>query len=126
MTSPTVDRTRFVGKTLVARLVGRAREQGVSIDGEGGLLAQLTKLVVESALEGELTDRLGYDKHERTEAGDNYRNGTRSKTVLSKAGPIGIEVPRDRAGTFTPAIVKKRQRRLASIEDVVSRCRPAG
>ncbi len=109
----------IVDQGLVAQLVGQAREQGVAIDGEGGLLAQLTKLVVESALEGELSDHLGYDKHERTDTGDNYRNGTRAKTVLTKAGPIRIEVPRDRAGTFTPTVVKKRQRRLGSIEDVV-------
>jgi putative transposase len=82
--SPVVDRR------LVARLVGDARSQGVTIFGEGGLLAQLTTLVVESALEGELTGHLGYEKHERAEAG-NARNGTRSKTVLTKAGPVQIE-----------------------------------
>ena len=54
-----------VDKQLVARLVGDAQRQGLSVDGEGGLLAQLTKLVVESALEGELSAHLGYDKHER-------------------------------------------------------------
>ena len=108
-----------VDKQLVARLVGDAQRQGLSVDGEGGLLAQLTKLVVESALEGELSAHLGYDKHVRTENGGNYRNGTRPKTVLTKAGPIEIEVPRDRAGTFTPVVVAKRQRRLGSIEDIV-------
>jgi transposase-like protein len=108
-----------VDKHLVARLVGDAQRQGLSVDGEGGLLAQLTKLVVESALEGELSAHLGYDKHVRTENGGNYRNGTRPKTVLTKAGPIEIEVPRDRAGTFTPVVVAKRQRRLGSIEDIV-------
>ena len=113
--SPVVDRG------LVEQLVGGARAQGLAIDGEGGLLAQLTKLVVESALEGELTAHLGYAKHERAgEVGAvNARNGVRSKTVLTKAGPIEIDVPRDRAGTFTPAVVAKRQRRLGSIEDVV-------
>lgn len=105
---------------LITQLVGQARGAGVGIDGEGGLLAELTKLVVESALEGEMTDHLGYDKHGRRAAVEpNARNGTRSKTVLTKAGPVEIDVPRDRAGTFTPAVVKKRQRRLGSIEDVV-------
>lgn len=109
-----------VDRGLVEQLVAGARGQGVSIDGEGGLLAQLTKLVVESALEGELTDHLGYDKHERGGSADgNARNETRSKTVLSKAGPVQIDVPRDRAGTFEPRIVAKRQHRLGSIEDVV-------
>lgn len=108
-----------VDRQLVARLVGDAQRQGLSVDGEGGLLAQLTKLVVESALEGELTSHLGYGKHVRVAEGGNYRNGTRPKTVLPKAGPVEIEVPRDRAGTFTPVVVAKRQRRLGSIEDIV-------
>ncbi|SDB80408.1 Transposase (or an inactivated derivative) [Raineyella antarctica] len=112
--SPVVDRA------LVAQLVGDAQRQGLSVEGEGGLLAQLTKMVLESALEGEITAHLGYEKHERTDEGvGNSRNGTRSKTVLTKAGPVEIEVPRDRAGTFEPVVVRKRQRRLGSIEDVV-------
>jgi transposase-like protein len=119
-TTMTVPVKPVVDKELVARLVGDATEQGVSIDGEDGLLAQLTKLLVESALEGELTAHLGYDKHQKGASEDgNARNGTRVKTVISKAGPVQIEVPRDRAGTFEPVTVAKRQRRLGSIEDVV-------
>ena len=85
------------------------------------LLGQLTKLVLESALEGEITAHLGYDKHERTNgaAGGNTRNGTRSKTVLTKAGPVEVDVPRDRAGWFEPVVVGKRQRRFGSIENIV-------
>lgn len=109
-----------VDRGLVARLVGDAQRDGVAIDGEGGLLAELTRLVLESALEGELTAHLGYEKHARADGGDgNARNGTRGKRVLTKAGLVQIEVPRDRAGTFQPAIVRKRQRRLGSIEDIV-------
>ena len=115
----TVEQPPVVDRQLVARLVGDAQRQGLSVDGEGGLLAQLTKLVVESALEGELTAHLGYGKHVRIADAGNYRNGTRPKTVLTKAGPVEIEVPRDRAGTFTPVVVAKRQRRLGSIEDIV-------
>ena len=115
-----IDPPACIDQDLVAQLVGRARADGISIDGEGGLLAQMTKLVVESALEGEMTDHLGYDKHAKgASANGNARNGTRSKTIATKAGPVEIDVPRDRAGTFTPQIVKKRQRRLGSIEDVV-------
>ncbi len=96
-----------VDKSLVAQLVGQARASGLAIGGENGLLSELTKLVVESALEGEITDHLGYGKHERAgSTGGNARNGTRTKTVATKGGPITIEVPRDKAGTFTPAIVK--------------------
>lgn len=109
-----------VDRALVAQLVAGAREQGLDLAGENGLLGQLTKLVLESALEGEITDHLGYEPHERGGSSDgNSRNGTRAKTVLTKAGPVAVEVPRDRAGTFEPAIVKKRQRRLGSVEDMV-------
>ena len=109
-----------VDRGLVAQLVGDAQRKGLPVDGEDGLLAELTRLVLESALEGEITDHLGYDKHAKGASVDgNARNGTRSKTVLTKAGPVTIEVPRDRAGTFEPKIVAKRQRRLGSIEDIV-------
>lgn len=112
--------TPDVDKKRVAQLVGQARENGIAIDGGNGLLAELTKLVVESALEGGITDHLGYDKHEKGASTDgNSRNGTRAKTVTTKGDPISFEVPRDRASTSEPAIVKKRQRRLGSIEDVV-------
>lgn len=101
-----------VDRGLVAQLVGEAQRQGLPVDGEGGLLAELTRLVLESALEGEITDHLVYDKHERGGSVDgNARNGTRTKTVLSKAGPVQVDVLRDRAGTFEPKIVAKRQRR---------------
>ncbi|MFF0865346.1 transposase, partial [Nonomuraea sp. NPDC003560] len=75
-------------RELVARLVDQARAEGVELVGENGLLGRLTKLVLESALEGEITDHLGHDKHERSgnETG-NTRNGSRSKTVLTDVGP---------------------------------------
>ena len=116
----TVTQQPVVDRGLVAQLVGEAQRQGLSVDGEGGLLAELTRLVLESALEGEITDHLGYDKHERGGSVDgNARSGTRSKTVLTKVGPVQVDVPRDRAGTFEPKVVAKRQRRLGSIEDIV-------
>jgi transposase-like protein len=70
--------------------------------------------VLETALNQELTEHLGHEKHGSPDPGSaNVRNGTRPKTVLTGAsGQVGIEVPRDRAGTFEPQIVKKRQRRL--------------
>jgi len=114
------DQAPVVDRGLVAQLVGEAQRQGLPVDGEGGLLAELTRLVLESALEGEITDHLGYDKHEKGGSTDgNARNGVRAKTVLTKAGPVQVDVPRDRAGTFEPKIVAKRQRRLGSIEDIV-------
>ena len=105
---------------LIDELVGRARAQGLDLVGEGGLLQQLTKRILESALEGEITDHLGYDKHDP--AGDNSgnsRNGTRAKTVLTDVGPVEISVPRDRDGSFEPRIVRKRQRRLSGVDEMV-------
>ena len=86
----------------------QAREQGLSLTGPDGLLKQLTKTVLETALNEELTEHLGYDKHDPAGAGSgNIRNGTRPKTVLTEAsGHVEIDVPRDRAGTFEPQIVR--------------------
>src|SRR5690242_12970386 len=109
-----------VDAQLVDQLVEQARTAGLQLTGEGGLLAQLTKRVLESALEGEITDHLGYDKGDPAgKNGGNSRNGTRGKTVLTEVGPVDIAVPRDRDGTFEPQIVKKRQRRLSGVEDMV-------
>jgi len=102
-------------------LVRLAKEQGLSLTGPDGLLKQLTKSVIETALSEEMTEHLGYEKHDPAGVGsENIRNGTRSKTVLSgNTGPVEIEVPRDRAGTFEPQIVKKRQRRLGEVDEIV-------
>ncbi|MER5347322.1 IS256 family transposase [Streptomyces mirabilis] len=105
---------------MIDQLVEQARSKGLQLTGEGGLLQQLTKTVLESALEGEITDHLGYDKHDPAgKDGGNSRNGTRSKTVLTDIGPVEIDVPRDREGSFEPAIVKKRQRRLTGVDEMV-------
>ena len=106
---------------VAEELVRRAREQGLSLTGPDGLLRQLTKTVLETALNQEMTEHLGHDKHAPpgNESG-NVRNGIRAKTVLTEgSGQVGIEVPRDRAGTFEPQIVKKRQRRLPGVDEMV-------
>jgi putative transposase len=109
-----------VDPALVNQLVDQAREQGLQLSGEGGLLQQLTKIVLESALDGEITDHLGYDKHDPAGANSgNSRNGVRAKTVLTDVGPVELAVPRDRDGSFEPTIVRKRQRRLSGVEDMV-------
>jgi putative transposase len=109
-----------VEQKLIDQLVEQARSKGLQLTGEGGLLQQLTKTVLESALEGEITDHLGYGKHDPAgKDGGNSRNGTRSKTVLTDIGPVEIDVPRDREGSFEPAIVKKRQRRLTGVDEMV-------
>ena len=102
-------------------LVRMAKEQGLSLTGPDGLLKQLTRTVLETALNEEMTEHLGYGKRDPAGAGGgNVRNGTRAKTVLTEAsGPVEIDVPRDRAGTFEPQIVRKRQRRLNGVDEVV-------
>jgi transposase-like protein len=102
-------------------LVTQARQRGLQLTGEDGLLQELTRRILESALESELTDHLGADRHERGEDGprDNHRNGHRAKTVQTEVGPVEIQVPRDRAGSFEPQLVKKRQRHLSGEDEMV-------
>jgi putative transposase len=118
---------KAVDDQLIDELVGRARAEGLQPTGEGGLLQQLTKRLLESALEGEITDHLGYDKHDAAgKNGGNSRNGKRSKTLLTDVGPVEITVPRDRDGSFEPKIVKERQKRLTGVDEmVISRPRRA-
>ena len=105
---------------LAEDLVAQAREEGVQLVGEGGLLTGLTRAVVETALEEEISEHLGYDKHDPAgRNGGNSRNGVRSKTVLTEIGSVQVEVPRDRDGSFEPHIVRKRQRRLDGIDQIV-------
>src|SRR6476661_8769023 len=97
-------------------LVEQARSEGVELIGPGGLLTGLTKTVLET----EITDHLGYDKRDPMgRIGGNSRNGTRSKTVHTEIGPVQIDVPRDRDGTFEPGIVRKRQRRLDGVDQII-------
>ena len=92
----------------------------VSMTGADGLLPALVKEALERGLAAELTEHLGYDKGEpTTQARGNARNGTTSKMVDSEVGPFEIEVPRDRAGTFTPRLVRKGQRRLDGLDAMI-------
>lgn len=95
-------------------------ESPEEILGEHGLLEGLTKRLVERALAAELTTHLGYAPHARppSKAG-NARNGSSPKTVQTEQGLVDLAVPRDRAGTFEPTVVKKRQRRLEGFADKV-------
>jgi putative transposase len=109
-------------EVAAAELVRLAKEQGLSLTGPDGLLKQFTKRVLETALNEEMTGHLGHEKNRA--AGDrdsaNVRNGTRPKTVLTEAtGHVEIEVPRDRDSTFEPVIVRKRQRRLNGVDEIV-------
>jgi len=109
-----------VDDQLVRQLAQRARSEGLRLTGEGGLLQHLTKVVVEAALDGEMDDHLGYAKHDPAgRDGGNSRNGKRGKSLLTEAGPVDIEVPRDRDSSFQPQLVAKRQRRLTGLDDLV-------
>ncbi|GAA1268068.1 hypothetical protein GCM10009609_34000 [Pseudonocardia aurantiaca] len=109
-----------VDEQLIDRLASRARAGGLQPAGEGGLLQALTKRLMESALEGEITDHLGYDRHDPAgRDGGNSRNGHRSKTVRTDVGPVEIDIPRDRDGSFEPKIVAKRQKRLSGVDELV-------
>jgi putative transposase len=109
-------------QVAAAAMVADAKARGLELTGPDGLLKLFTKNVLEAALNEEMTEHLGHEKN-RAETGRqsaNVRNGIRPKTVVSDAaGEIRIDVPRDRAGTFEPKIVKKRQRRLSGVDEVV-------
>jgi len=85
---------------------------------EGGLLKQLSKALLERALAAELDEHLGYDKYARGES-DNSRNGIGAKQLITEDGVIDLEVPRDRDSSFTPQLVKKRQTRVAGLDDKI-------
>jgi len=90
----------------------RPRTEGLSLVGPGGVLTDLTKTVIETALEAEMDEHLGYEHSDRAgktsaETG-NQRNGSRAKTVTTELAPVTIEVPRNRGGSFTPVVVRKR------------------
>lgn len=109
-------------QAAAAEMVAIARQNGLDLTGPDGLLKLFTKNVLETALNEEMTEHLGHEKN-RVDAGrdsTNVRNGSRTKTVISDAvGEIEISVPRDREGSFQPQIVRKRQRRLGSVDEVV-------
>jgi putative transposase len=88
--------------------------------GEQGLLRQFSKAVLERVLAGELTEHLGYEKHDPAGYGSgNSRNGSTEKTLKGKNGEITIEVPRDRNGTFEPQIVQKHQTRFDGFDEKI-------
>jgi putative transposase len=102
-----------VSPELADQLLARAEAGGVELLGPDGLLSQVTKAVLERALGEEMTAHLGYEKHDPAGRGSgNSRNGTTAKTLLTDVGAVDLAVPRDRAGSFDPKIVRKGQTRL--------------
>ena len=117
---PPADPLRDARDVLAERLLEDAQLKGLPLVGPDGVLAELTKRVLELGVEAEMTEHLGYEKHAVDGRGTgNSRNGTRAKTVLTDVGPVTIEVPRDRNGTFEPKTIRKRQRRLEGVDSIV-------
>ena len=107
-------------KSLLDELFKDFRGSAKELLGEHGLIKQITRRALESALEGELTDHLGYAPHEAAGRNSgNSRNGKSRKTLQSTAGALAIEVPRDRNGSFEPQLVRKRQRRVEGLDDKI-------
>jgi putative transposase len=99
-------------------LVGASTEEEIA--GPGGLLAQLTKRLVERAMEVELSEHVGYEPHCEPPGGaENQRNGTSPKTLITEHGKVQLDAPRDRDGSFEPKIVRKRQRRFVGFDEKI-------
>ncbi|HRL81650.1 MAG TPA: transposase, partial [Propioniciclava sp.] len=92
----------------------------VELTGDCGFVPALVKAALERGLQAELSSHLGYEKGSAEASKHaNSRNGTTPKTVQSEVGPIALDVPRDRAGLFTPRLVPKGQRRLGGLDDMI-------
>jgi transposase-like protein len=108
---------------LLDALLERSRDEagGLRLTGEGSMLGELVKAVLERALDAELTAHLGYERRERAgHNSGNSRNGTIAKKVQTGIGPVGLEVPRDRAGSFDPVLIPKRSGRVSGgLDDMV-------
>ena len=108
-----------LGDELIDELLAGARTEE-EIVGPGGLLADLTRRLVERAMSAELTEHLGYERHQEPPGGSgNTRNGGTPKTLATEHGPVRIKTPRDRKGTFDPKIVRKGQRRFEGFDDKI-------
>jgi putative transposase len=109
---------RISDEAIDELLAGARTEEEIA--GPGGLLAGLTKRLIERALEVEMTEHVGYEPHREPPGGaENTRNGTTPKTLITEHGPVPIDAPRDRDGTFEPQLVKKRQRRFVGFDDKI-------
>ena len=110
---------RRISDEVIDELLGGASSEE-EIAGPGGLLAQLTKRLVERAMEVELTEYVGYEPHcEPLGGAPNQRNGTTAKTLITEHGKVEIDAPRDRDGSFEPKIVRERQRRFQGFDEKI-------
>ena len=111
-------RDRLADEVIDELLAGARTEE--EIVGPGGVLSQLTKRLVERALQAELTEHLGYEPHQEPPGGvGNTRNGATAKTLATEHGPVEIKTPRDRKASFEPQLVRKGQRRFEGFDDKI-------
>lgn len=105
---------------LLDEALGRVDRDGLALTGEGGFLPELVKAVLERGLQSELAAHLGYEKGDPAGRGtSNSRNGTSGKTLATEVGPVPLEVPRDRDGSFEPRLVPKGVRRAGGLDDMI-------
>ncbi len=112
-TTPKLDPGAAVTDEVIDAVMANVDAGGLELLGPDGVLAELTKRLLERGLSEELSDHLGYEPGDATGRGSgNNRNGTSAKTVLTDIGAVDLDVPRDRNGTFDPQLVPKHARRL--------------
>ncbi|RZQ62556.1 IS256 family transposase [Amycolatopsis suaedae] len=105
---------------LLDHVMSRVDEGGLALTGEGGVLPELVKAVLERGLQAEMTGHLGYVKGDPAGRGSgNSRNGSSAKTVATEVGDVELSVPRDRAGSFEPRLVPKGARRAGGLDDMI-------
>ncbi|MDN5914856.1 MAG: IS256 family transposase, partial [Pseudonocardia sp.] len=110
----------LVSPETIDRILADAEASETPLDGPGGVLNELSKVVIERALAAEMDTHVGYVKNDPAGRGSgNSRNGASEKTLSTANGKVRIEVPRDRNSTFEPKIVRKHQRRLGQIDDMI-------
>ena len=111
---------QLVDAGLLDELMGRVDAGDLQLTGEGGFLPEMIKAVLERGLAAELTDHVGYDKGDPAGRGSpNSRNGSTPKTIATEVGDVGLDTPRDRAGTFEPRLVPKGARRVGGLDEMI-------
>jgi putative transposase len=111
---------RLLDQGFLDQVMSSVDEDGVQLTGEGGFLPELVKRVLEAGLQAELTDHLGYEKHDRAGRGSgNSRNGFTPKRLGTEVGDIDLTTPRDRVGSFEPRLIPKGSRRVGGLSDMI-------
>ena len=120
---PTVEQVavdELVDAGLLDEVMAWVDAGDLQLTGEGGFLPGLIKAVLERGLTAELTDHLGYEKGDPAGRGSsNSRNGSTPKTISTEVGDVGLDTPRDRAGTFEPRLVPKGSRRVGGLDEMI-------